>query len=52
MNRVLSLQGMTGSSIDTHYADESTQSNHCSSASGFCSTQSNNCNTNRLMVSW
>ena len=43
MNRILALQGMTGSPFGPLMLGDSNQSHECSSSTAKCSTQSINC---------
>ena len=43
MNRILALQGLTGSPLGSPMLGDSNQSNQCSSETSACSTQSAGC---------
>lgn len=53
MNRILALQGLTGSPFGTAALGDSNQSNQCSSSTSECSTQSAGCQA-KLMeaIAW
>jgi len=52
MNRILALQGLTGSALDYIVAAGSGQSNHCSSETTACSTQSWGCVPKAALLAW
>jgi len=52
MNRILALQGLTGSPLDYMAAVDSGQSNWCSSATTACSTQSMGCKPAGILLAW
>ncbi|MFY9823012.1 MAG: hypothetical protein WAM82_16640 [Thermoanaerobaculia bacterium] len=53
MNRILALQGLTGSSLGSFALAGSGESNNCSSSTSQCSTQSVGCKaTNLYAVAW
>lgn len=53
MDRILALQGLTGSPFGPAALGDSNQSNHCSSSTSECSTQSIGCQA-KLMeaIAW
>ena len=43
MNRILALQGLSGTAVSSEVIAQSDQSNYCSSETTACSTQSSFC---------